>query len=447
MATKTIPGPKGSFFTGSMKEARERPLELLLEVTRTYGDVSQIRMGPIRLVILNHPDHVKRVLQEKSSTYGRPPFVKLMRRVVGNGLLFSEGDFWRRQRRTMQPMFHRERVAGFARTMGQVVSARIQAWRARATEAPLDVSREMAHLTFAIVGRTLFSTDLSGEASELGAAIQFVLRWLDDRNSDPVAWPLFVPTAENRRFRAAQRLFADTTARMIAERRATRVDPGDLLSMLLAARDPETGEGMSDRQIHDEVFTFLVAGYETTSAALEWTLMLLAQHPDAQERVRAEQRAVCGARAPMPDDLPSMPFTRRVIDESLRLYPPVFGLSRRVVEDDEIAGYRIPEGAQVLVSPFAVHRHPELWERPDAFDPERFATERAKDRPRYAHFPFGGGPRQCIGNAFAIMELQVLLPAMLGAFRFALAEGADLTPQPRMTLRPRGPMRMHLAPA
>jgi len=258
-ASKAIPGPKGSFFTGSLKEARERPLEMMLELTREHGDVTQVRMGPMRLIVINHPDHVKRVLQEKSAIYGRPAFVSMLRRIVGNGLLFSEGELWLKQRRTMQPMFHRERIAGFARVMGDAVARRVSAWRALAPGAKLDISREMSELTFDIVGRTLFSTDLSGDAAALGEAIQVALAWLDARTVDPMAMPLFVPTAENRRMRAAQRLFAATITRLVAERRASHEDPGDLLSMLLAARDPETGAGMDDQQIHDEMFTFLVS--------------------------------------------------------------------------------------------------------------------------------------------------------------------------------------------
>jgi cytochrome P450 len=446
---KPIPGPKARFFLSHLRKARAAPLDCVLELTRTYGDVSQVWLGPNRLIIINHPDAIKHVLLDHSANYGRPAFVALLRRVVGNGLLFSEGDFWLRQRRTMQPMFHRERIAGFAKIMGQFVAARVSAWRERdsAAQAPLDLSQEMARLTFEIVGRALFSTDLASESSALGAAIQLTLKWLDVRTASPLSAPLFIPTADNRRFRAAQRLFATTISRMATERRErdpNAEQPGDLLAMLLAARDPETGHGMSDKQLHDELLTFLIAGYETTSAALEWTLILLARHPDVAERVRREQHAICGARPPAVDDLPRMPYTRMVLDEALRLYPPVFGLSRRVLQPDVIAGYEIPKGAQLLVSPYAMHRHPKLWEHPDRFYPEHFEAERVKQRPRFAYFPFGGGPRQCIGNAFAMLELQVLVPTILGAFEIELAEGADAAPQARMTLRPRGPVLMRV---
>lgn len=441
-----IPSPAGHFITGHLREASKRPLEYVLEITRAHGDVVQVRLGPSRMIVVNHPDHVKRVLQEKHSCYGRPAFVALLRRIVGNGLLFSEGDAWLKQRRIMQPSFHRERIAGFAEIMRRAVAERVEQWRTRAQpEQPLDLTREAAELISAINGPVLFASDLTREAPELGQAIRVLLNWLNQRTSQPLAAPLFIPTAENRRFNAAKRLFTQTIARLIAEHRAH--SGTDLLSMLLAARDADTGESMSDQQLHDEVFTFLVAGLETTAAALQWALILLAQHPEAVQRMRAEQRSVCGSVPPRADQVASMPYTRMVIDETLRLYPPVYGLTRRVISDDKIAEYDIPKGVQVLVSPYAMHRHPQFWKQPDQFAPElHFAPEHTEGRSRFAYIPFGAGPRQCIGNALALMELQILLPTLVAAFDFHLADGRGLTPETSMTLRPRGPVLMHAVP-
>ena len=441
---REIPEPKGHWLTGHMRPARERPLSYLLEITRQHGDIVKLRLGPQRMVLVNSPEHVKHVLQEKQSRYGRPAFVALMRRAVGNGLLFSEGDVWLRQRRILQPTFHRERIAGFAAIMARAVSERVALWRAR-ERSPLDLTRELEQLTFEIVGRALFASDLSSEARELGDAIVTTLRWLNERTLRPLAAPLFVPTRDNRSYRAAQRTFARTIQRMLDERRHAAADGGDLLSMLLAARDAETGHGMSDRQLRDEVLTFLIAGYETTSAALSWALILLAQHPEVAAKVRAEQRRVCGERPPRPEDLANMRFSRAVIDEVLRLYPPVFGLQRRATEDDTLAGHRIAKGSALLISPYALHRNPTLWRDPDAFDPERFVAEREQpQRSRFAYIPFGAGARQCIGNAFALMELQVLVPTLVAAFDLELDPSADITPDPRMTLRPRGPVTMRV---
>jgi cytochrome P450 len=399
------------------------------------------------MIIVNHPDHVKRVLQEKHSHYGRPAFVALLRRIVGNGLLFSEGEAWLRQRRIMQPSFHRERIAGFAAIMARAVNERTQCWRARERpDEPLDLTRESAELIAAINGPVLFASDLSQEAPELGEAITVLLNWLNRRTSQPLAAPLFIPTQENRRFKAAKRLFTETIQRLIDQQRAH--GGTDLLSMLLAARDAETGAPMSDQQLQDEVFTFLVAGLETTAAALQWALILLAQHPEALQRVRAEQRSVCGAEPPRADQLASMPYTRMVIDETLRLYPPVFGLTRRVVSADTIAEHTIPKGAQVLVSPYAIHRHPSLWQQPDVFAPEaHFAPEHSVGRSRFAYIPFGAGPRQCIGNALALMELQILVPTLAAAFDFSLVDARGTLPETSMTLRPKGPVLMHVRSA
>lgn len=442
-ANRPIPSPAGHFITGHLREASRRPLEYVLEVTRGYGDLVQLRLGPSRMVVVNHPDHVKRVLQEKHACYGRPAFVSLLRRIVGNGLLFAEGDTWLRHRRIMQPSFHRERIAGFAQIMAQAVSERVQRWRTRTGNEPLDLTREAAELISAINGPVLFASDITREAPELGDAIRVLLGWLNQRTQQPLAAPLFIPTADNRRFNAARRLFTETIQRLIREHRARA--GSDLLSMLLAARDAETGASMSDQQLQDEVFTFLVAGLETTAAALQWALILLAQHPDALQRVRSEQRSVCGNEPPRVEQLPQMPYTRMVIDETLRLYPPVFGLTRRVVSDDEIAGHRISKGVQVLVSPYALHRHPGLWAQPDSFAPEaHFGPEVSEGRSRFQYIPFGAGPRQCIGNALAMMELQILVPTLAAAFDFELAEPSGALPETSMTLRPKGPVLMHL---
>ena len=450
-ASRPIPSPQGRLITGHLREASRRPLEYSLEIARTYGDVVQLRLGPTRMIMVNHPDHVKRVLQEKHSHYGRPAFVALMRKVVGNGLLFSEGDSWLRQRRIMQPSFHRDRIAGFASIMGSAVTQTVQRWRTRDdASAPLDLTRESTELISAIIGPVLFANDLGQVAPELGPAIRVLLGWLNQRTLNPVAPPLFIPTASNRRFNAAKQLFTETIARLIAERRAAMAaadSGGDLLSMLLAARDAETGEGMSDQQLQDEVFTFLVAGLETTTAALQWTLILLSQHRAALERVRSEQQRVCGTAPPRAEQLAQMPYTRMVIDESLRLYPPVFGLTRRVVEDDVIADYAIPKGCSLFVSPYALHRHPQLWSKPDDFAPElHFAQEVVQQRSRFAYIPFGAGPRQCIGNALALMELQVLVPTLVSAFDFSLVDAHGVKPETSMTLRPKGPVRVHARP-
>jgi cytochrome P450 len=445
MSLPAIPSPPGGLLTGHLKPARERPLQYVLEITRDYGDVVQLRLGPSRLIVVNHPDHVKRVLQEKASHYGRPAFVALLRKVVGNGLLFAEGESWLRQRRLMQPSFHRDQITGYAKIMADAVTARIQRWRAAATE-PIDFAREAFELVYRSVGPTLFGDAATRDSEALSDAVAVTLRWLNRRTQNPFAPPLFIPTEENRQFRAARQLFSDTVQALIAARRARPSSGAELLSVLIAARDADSGEGMSDAQLQDEVLTFLIAGLETTSVALTWTFQLLAQHPEVLERVRAEQLAVCGTEPPRPDQLERMPYSRMVIDESLRLYPPAFGLTRRALQQDTLGGHVIPAGAQLLVSSYALHRHPKLWSAPDRFAPElHFAPEHAAQRSRFAYIPFGAGPRQCIGQAFARMELQILVPALAAAFDFDLV-GEPVQPEATMTLRPAGPVLMRVRP-
>lgn len=445
MPSRPIPSPPGRFITGHLREASKRPLEYVLEVTRAYGDVVQLRLGPSRMILVNHPEHVKRVLQEKHSHYGRPAFVTLLRKLVGNGLLFSEGGFWLRQRRIMQPSFHRERIANFASIIARAASERVERWRAHA--GAVELISETTELIAAINGPALFANDITQEAPELGPAIRELLGWLNQRTMHPLSAPLFIPTAENKRFIAAKRLLTETILRLIRQRRASGAQGFDLLSMLLGARDAESGEGMSDQQLQDEVLTFLIAGLETTSAALQWTLIELAQHPEALARVREEQRRVCGSDPPRPEQLSHMPYTRMVIEETLRLHPPVFGLSRRVVSDDSIDGHAIPKGAQVLVSPYALHRHPGIWKKPDSFAPElHFTPEQAQVRSRFAYIPFGAGPRQCIGNAFAMMELQIIVPMLVAAFDMRLTDPLAVMSETSMTLRPKAPLFMHLQP-
>jgi cytochrome P450 len=444
-ARPSIPSPPATLFFGHLAAARERPLEYSLEITREFGDIVELRLGPSRMVLVNHPDYVQRVLQENHANYGRPAFVALMRRIVGNGLLFSEGESWLRQRRLMQPSFHREQLARYSEVMAQVADERVSSWRARASHGPLDMTREAADMAYRVVGPTLFGDEDLERAEELVPAITTTLRWLDSRTQNPVAMPLFVPTRENREFKRALATFSRIVDQLIQLRRTRPAS--DLLSTLIGVRDADSGEGMTDAQLRDEVLTFLIAGLETTSAALTWAFVLLAQHPNVLAQVRAEHRAVCGDNSPRPEDASQMPLARMVIQEALRLYPPAFGLTRQARGNDSIGGYPIERGTQILISTYALHRSPSLWEKPDEFAPElHFAPHAVSRRPRYAFIPFGAGPRLCIGQAFAMMELQTLVPRLASAFDFELV-GEVPKAETSMTLRAAGPVFMRLRTA
>jgi cytochrome P450 len=433
------PGP--SYLTPFLvgREMRADPLGFVGRLFGDYGDVSLLRMGPVQAYMFFHPDDVKHVLQERHTNFVKGPIVGRVKILIGEGLFTSEGDFWRRQRRLAQPAFHRERIAGFVDTMVRCTAERLDAWEPRvASGASFDVAAEMSALTLTIVGRALFGRDLSGEAAAAGAALATTLEFCAERALSYLTPPLFVPTAKNRAFKRARRVLDELVYAMIEARRRSGEEHGDLLGMLMAARDEETGERMTVRQLRDEVITFLLAGHETTAVALTWTWYLLSQHPEIADRLQREVTAALGTRPPTLADLPNIPFARMIVEEAMRLYPPVWGIGRQTIAPDRIGGYQIPAGAVINLSPWITHRHPAFWDDPDRFDPERFTPERVRARHRFAYFPFSGGPRLCIGETFALVEAQLIVAMMAQRYRLALVPGTVVRPEPHLTLRPHG---------
>ena len=441
---KEPPYLRGNAVFGSALEMRRNPLGLLTEARRRHGDFVRFRLGPYRIQLLSHPDYIDHVLQKNPRNYLKDGYEHI--KIVGNGLLASEGDLWRRQRRTIQPAFHRERLKSMARTMTQATENMLERWQAHAAkrEEPLDVDAEMSRLTLEIVGRTLFSADVGGEAGEVGRALQTVLNLGFQRTGRFMPVPLIIPTPGNRRYQAAVEELNGVVDNLAYQRRKSGERGDDLLAMLLEAQDAENGEGMSPRQLRDEAMTILTAGYETTARALTWTWYLLDSHPEAREKLDGELDRALGGRTPGFEDLGHLPYTEMVFKESMRLLPPVWGLSRLVVEEDEVDCYKVPGGSRVVVSPYVTHRHPDLWEAPEKFEPERFAPERSAGRPKYAYFPFSSGPRRCIGNNFATMEATLVLATVAQRYRLSLVPGHPVEPEPSFTLRPRYGMRMTL---
>ena len=416
---KSAPGPRGAFLLGSLPAARRDPLKMITDAVRDHGDVVRLTFGPTAVHLVRHPDQMKAVLQDPAVFSKQTRGFDNIRLLIPGGLLTSEGAFWLQQRRIAQPAFHKQRIAGFMTTMARAAEATVDGWR---DGAEIDLFEEMMRLTLRNVGETLLGVDARSHAETVAAAFDEVLRFIRDRALAPVPIPASWPTPANRRFRRARAELDAVVYGLIAQRRAT---PGeDLLSLLLEARDEDTGTSMSDLQLHDEVLTMFLAGHETTATALAWTLWLVARAPQVREQLEAG---------------PEGAFSRQVVDEALRLYPPVWMIPRRAEIETGLGGYRIPSRSLVLLSIYALHRHPQLWERPDQFDPSRFRTP----PPRWSYLPFGGGPHQCIGNAFALAELQLVLAAVTRRFRLeALDDGVE--PQPLVTLRPRGGIRVRL---
>lgn len=440
----------GGNFLGHVREMNRDALGFLLGARRGQGDVSRFRFGNLVGVLVAHPDGVRHVLQENHKSYSKATRgFEALRDILGNGLLTSDGDFWLRQRRIAQPAFHRERIASFAASMTAAAVETTIRWVPLAKLGrPIDVAAEMMRLTLRIVGETLLSTELSDDADAVGEALAVVQEDTNDRVKSIINFPLSIPTPRNKRFLRARRILDEVVMRAIQERHPKKGEDSppepknDLLHMLMSARDEETGEAMSDVQLRDEVMTIFLAGHETTSNALSWCWYCLSKNPACERELARELDTVLQGRPPTLADLPALRYTKMVLQEAMRLYPPAWLVARRAITDDSVGGFRIQKGTIVFVSPYVTQRHPAFWENPEGFDPERFRPENDADRPKYQYFPFGGGPRVCIGTAFAMLEGQLLLAAIAQKYTLHLVPGHAVEPEPLITLRPRGGMHM-----
>jgi cytochrome P450 len=434
-AYAAIPGPQGLPGIGVVNRFLQDPTNFMLQVTQHYGHLVRLKLGPRNLLLATHPDMVRRVVLDNVRNY-----VKRYGQIsdlLGDGLVTSNGSTWLQQRRLMQPAFHHQRIASFAEPIVDETQRMLERWQVAArTGQPLNIAAEMMELAQSIIVRTMFSMQVRAESQRIGAAFTYVLGHVVDRSFNMVKIPETWPTPANRRYSEALAYLEKTVADMISNRRRSGERPNDLLSMLIEAQDAETGEHMSDRQIRDEVMTIFFAGHETTASTLGWILHLLAYHPAIERRVREEAASVLNGRAPTMADLPNMPYCRQVIDEALRLYPPGWFFSRLAEQDDQLGGYRIPAGSIVAISPFVTHHLPAFWEHPEAFDPDRFSPERSGKRHKFAYIPFLSGPRKCIGDTFALTEMQLALPLILQNVRLSSIPGYPVRPRVRGTLRP-----------
>ena len=421
---------------------RRNPTAVFMSAARRFGDVVYFKIGPRRGYLITNPADVRHVLQDNARNYHKSPLYDKLRVSLGNGLLTSEDEFWLRQRRIAQPAFHRQRIAALASVMAEAARDAAAQWQAIASGGrPVDVAEEMMRLTRTVVLRALLGADLGPFAAKVDHAWTIINQHIGES-----FWSLGftdrLPTSKYRRFQAARAVLRAAVDHVISQRRRSPSDSADLLSMLLSARDEETGEAMTDEQLRVEVTTFLLAGQETTSLALTWTWYLLSQHPGAQRRLEEEIDAVLNGRPPEYADLVNLPYTRMVIDEAMRLYPPAWGFSRQALADDELGGFHLPRGWLAFVIPYVLHRLPAFWQDPEAFDPERFLPERSADRPKFVYLPFGAGPRQCIGNQFALIETQLIVATLAQRYRLHLVPRHRVEPWPLITLRPRFGMPM-----
>jgi cytochrome P450 len=427
---------------GNLLEFRRDNLAFYARCAREYGDVVSFRLGPRRVVQLNRPDLVEYVLVTGNRHFNKNFFaLRHLHRVLGNGLITSEGGHWLRQRRLAQPAFRRDELAAHADIMVACAERMLAGWRPGDTR---DIHAEMMRLTLAIAARTFFDLDVAGTAADVGAAFEVVQDAFNAQVGSLVVPPAWLPTPGNLRRRRAIAFLEGVIEDLIRQRRSDGRDRGDLLSRLLHARD-EDGTGMTDRQLRDEGMTLLLAGHETTALALSWTWYLLALNPEVEEQLAAEVRAALGGRPPTVADLPRLPYAGRVLLESMRLYPPVYAIGREARADWDMGEYRVPAGTAVLVSQWVLHRDPRFFAAPEKFDPDRWADGLAGRLPRYAYFPFSAGPRVCLGTTFAMEEALLVLATVAQRYHFTLVPGQRITPKPCITLRPEPGVRMILA--
>jgi cytochrome P450 len=433
------PGPKNWIPGRHLRALQYRPLEFLRSLAAEYGDASVFRIGPQPVYFFRHPDQVRDVLVARNSSFMKGLALQRTKVVLGEGLLTSEGELHKRQRRLAQPAFHRERIHHYGEVMVEKAARTREHWR---DGEEIDVAHEMMRLTLAVVAQTLFDADVDNEANDIGAALtELILMFpllVHPLSRLIIRFPIL---PQVRRFRRSLERLDRTIYKIIEERRRAGVDRGDLLSMLIMATDVEgDGGGMTDTQLRDETMTIFLAGHETTANALAWTWYQLARNPEVEREMHRELDRVLGNRLPTPADYPRLPYTEMVLAESMRLYPPAWGVGRYALEDVQIGEWTVPRKGLVLVSQAVTHRDARFWPDPERFDPLRFTAEAKAARPKMAYFPFGAGPRICIGEAFAWMEGVLLLATL--AQKWQLERGPDVDPQALITLRPKSPMRM-----
>jgi cytochrome P450 len=435
-----VPGPRGLPLLGLGPALVRDPLGTYQHAMETYGDIVRLVAGPPgRRVVLHAlfaPDHARQLLAGTRGHTKRLPLYREIATALGDGLLTSDGDDWQRQRRIVQPLFTRQRIAGYATVMAEEATRLLEGWAAAAASGrPVELHGQMTGYTMRVLGRLLLGGDVDAASVEVTTAFPVINHHVRRRVLAPLRAPRSWPTPANRRATRARRRLDQVVDRILQQRRGQTPGADDLLGRLLAARDPATGQGLDDTELRAQVLLFLLAGHETTATALTFTLYLLGHHPDAQRRVRDEVRGMLGDQAPTAEDAARLTHTTRVVKEAMRLYPPAWSIGRRTSQDEVIGGYLLPAGSTVIVSPWVLHRHPRHWDHPGAFDPDRFTPERQATRHRYAYLPFGAGPRACIGGSFALLEAVLATALIVRAYRLTtppdpipLATGITLRP-------------------
>lgn len=441
-ARRIPPGPPMRMVPALMRKLWFDRLSLMGDAAAEYGDAVLFRMGPKNLYYFNHPDHARHVLADNPTNYHKGMGLAEARRTIGDGLLTSEGALWQQQRHTIQPAFRRDQIAGLAGLIADEATTLVGRLEGQIGKGPVDVVAEMTRLTFEVLGRGLLATDLA-KFGDLGAAFEAVQ---DQAMFEMVTLrmlPLWLPLRRHRRFHAALTQLEDVAFSMVAAREGEGTQEGnDVITRLLDAYRDESSADVRRTRLRDELLTILLAGHETTASTLSWTWYLIDRHPEVAERMRTEATEVLGDRIPRYEDLPGLRYTTMVIQEAMRLYPPVWALTRRAVRADQIGGYDVPAGADVMICPYTLHRHPGFWPEPERFDPERFDPARTASAHRYAYIPFGAGPRVCVGSHLGMLEATLVAATVARKLRLTLVPGRAVQPEAMLSLRVRGGLPM-----
>lgn len=440
---RPIPGPRGLPILGMMPEMVGDMLGLFTKTSREYGGIAQFKLLNKSYLLVTNPDYVKYILQDNYKNYIRGRSVETGRVLLGNGLPLIDGDFWLRERRMLQPAFHRERLGKLVDTVTTVIDPFMQDWTQKARQnQTLDLDDEMMQLTLTVIIKSMFRSPIDEEIPALSHAFNVASRFMLWRSQQMVQLPLSLPLPRHIEYNRALNVLNNTIYPLIAEARKHPKD--DLLGMMLEMRDADTGEGLSDKQARDEVVTIFFAGHETTAATMAWGFYLLSQHPEVEERLRAEVQSVLHGRAPTFADFPKLVYMQQALNEILRLYPAAYLFAREAIVDDVLDGYLIPANTLIFISPYVGHRDPKYWPDPERFDPQRFTPQQIASRPRHVYYPFGEGPHVCIGNNFALMEMQLILSMALQRFRLRLVPNHPIALKPEATLRPKYGMKMNV---
>jgi cytochrome P450 len=442
------PSPRGHFLLGNAPAFKRDALNFITENQAKYGDIFAIRLGPQTAHVVCHPEMIEQILIEDNQSFDKIYAARKkqgLALIFGEGLLVNVGESWQRQRRLIQPIFHRSRIAGLADKMTAATERLLKRWETELKpEMPIEINQEMMRLTLEIIYQTMFSSHFVGSVEKIRDSLTIALRYAAENVKNPISLPLSWPTPRNRKFKQAMQTCNEILYELIDERKKNPTSDEDLLNLLLQAHDESTPEGMNKQQLRDEIGTIFLAGHETTANALTWTWYILAQFPEINRKMRAEIATVLKGRPPTVADLPHLRYTRQVLEESLRLYPPAPIVIRRVMKDTSINGYNLATGTKVFLSIYHVHRHPQFWDKPKQFMPERFDDKNKQHR--CAYMPFGAGPYVCIGRQFALMEAQLILAQIAQKYAFHLVPDQSVEPEVMVTLRPRHGIKMILEP-